>query len=139
MIALACAGAFVAYLPVVTVVVSLPAIQRALGASTAQLAWVSDAFVLPVAALILTAGVFGDVHGCKKVYQVGLALTTNTADLDGSCVRRAASVAGFGPGPSPLPIVGISHQDRRSIEMPVQQTDALRLRTRIKTFVISHG
>ncbi|MFD3687728.1 MFS transporter [Nocardiopsis sp. NPDC058631] len=73
-LALACAGVFVAYLPVVTVVVSLPAIQRALGASTAQLAWVSDAFVLPVAALILTAGVFADVHGRKKVYQVGLAL-----------------------------------------------------------------
>jgi len=27
-----------------------------------------------VAALILTAGVFADVHGRKKVYQVGLAL-----------------------------------------------------------------
>ncbi|WP_433341672.1 DHA2 family efflux MFS transporter permease subunit [Micromonospora sp. CA-111912] len=73
-IALACAGVFVAYLPVVTVTVGLPAIQRALGASTAQLSWVSDAFVLPVAALILTAGVFSDVHGRKKVYQVGLAL-----------------------------------------------------------------
>ncbi|MFD6953286.1 MULTISPECIES: MFS transporter [unclassified Nocardiopsis] len=73
-IALACAGVFVAYLPVTTVMVSLPALQQALDASTAQLSWVSDAFVLPVAALILTAGVFGDVHGRKKVYQVGLAL-----------------------------------------------------------------
>lgn len=73
-IALACAGVFVAYLPVTTVAVSLPAIQRELGTSTAQLSWVTDAFVLPVAALILTAGVFADVHGRKKVYQVGLAL-----------------------------------------------------------------
>ncbi|WP_051300019.1 MFS transporter [Actinomadura rifamycini] len=73
-IAPACAGVFVAYLPVTTVAVSLPEIQRALHASTAQLAWVQDAFVLPVAALILTAGVFGDVHGRKKVYQAGLAL-----------------------------------------------------------------
>ncbi|MDA5141618.1 MFS transporter [Streptomyces sp. AD681] len=73
-IALACAGVFVAYLPVTTVAVSLPAVQEALGASTAQLSWVSDAFVLPVAALILTAGVFGDVHGRRRVYQVGLAL-----------------------------------------------------------------
>jgi hypothetical protein len=39
-------GVFVAYLPVVTVVVRLPAIQRAPGASTAQLSRVSDAFVL---------------------------------------------------------------------------------------------
>lgn len=69
---MACLGVFVAYLPVTTVAVSLPAIQAALGASTAQLSWVQDAFVLPMAAFILTAGVFGDVHGRKKVFQAGL-------------------------------------------------------------------
>lgn len=71
-LAMACLGVFVAYLPVTTVSVSLPAIQAALGASTAQLAWVQDAFVLPMAAFILTAGVFGEVHGRKKVFQAGL-------------------------------------------------------------------
>ncbi|MGF1241237.1 MFS transporter [Streptomyces sp. 2-6] len=70
---LACLGVFVAYLPVTTVSVSLPAIQRALGASTSELSWVSDAFVLPMAALILTTGVWGDVHGRKKVFQAGMA------------------------------------------------------------------
>ncbi|GAA2581587.1 hypothetical protein GCM10010304_24310 [Streptomyces roseoviolaceus] len=69
---MACIGVFVAYLPVTTVSVSLPAIQRDLHASTSQLSWVSDAFVLPMAALILTAGVVGDVHGRKKVFQAGL-------------------------------------------------------------------
>ncbi|WP_371583864.1 MFS transporter [Streptomyces sp. NBC_01314] len=72
---MACVGVFVAYLPVSTVSASLPAIQRALDASTAQLSWVSVAFVLPMAALILTAGVFGDVHGRKKVFQAGLAFS----------------------------------------------------------------
>lgn len=70
---MACVGVFVAYLPVTSVSVSLPAIQRALHTSTSQLSWISDAFVLPMAALILTAGVFGDVHGRKKVFQAGLA------------------------------------------------------------------
>lgn len=69
---MACLGVFVAYLPVTTVAVSLPAIQSALSTSTAQLSWVQDAFVLPMAAFILTAGVFGDVHGRKKVFQAGL-------------------------------------------------------------------
>jgi EmrB/QacA subfamily drug resistance transporter len=69
---MACIGVFVAYLPVTTVSVSLPTIQRDLHASTSQLSWVSDAFVLPMAALILTAGVVGDVHGRKKVFQAGL-------------------------------------------------------------------
>lgn len=72
---MACVGVFVAYLPVTTVAASLPAIQRALDTSTAQLSWVSVAFVLPMAALILTAGVFGDVHGRKKVFQAGLAFS----------------------------------------------------------------
>lgn len=71
-IVMACLGVFVAYLPITTVAVSLPAIQRALDTSTAQLSWVQDAFVLPMAAFILTAGVFGDVHGRKKVFQAGL-------------------------------------------------------------------
>ncbi|WP_373308101.1 MFS transporter [Streptomyces humidus] len=73
-IVMACLGVFVAYLPITTVAVSLPAIQRALHTSTAQLSWVQDAFVLPMAAFILTAGVFGDVHGRKKVFQAGLFL-----------------------------------------------------------------
>ncbi|BBC33969.1 hypothetical protein SGFS_052630 [Streptomyces graminofaciens] len=72
---MACVGVFVAYLPVTTVSASLPAIQRALNTSTSQLSWVSVAFVLPMAALILTAGVFGDVHGRKKVFQAGLAFS----------------------------------------------------------------
>ncbi|WP_202501426.1 MFS transporter [Streptomyces sp. SID5785] len=69
---MACLGVFVAYLPITTVSVSLPAIQQALDASTSQLAWVQDAFVLPMAAFILTAGVVGEVHGRKKVFQAGL-------------------------------------------------------------------
>jgi EmrB/QacA subfamily drug resistance transporter len=71
---MACLGVFVAYLPVTTVSASLPAIQSALHASASQLTWVSAAFQVPMAALILTAGVFGDVHGRKKVYLAGLAL-----------------------------------------------------------------
>ncbi|MEU5979815.1 MFS transporter [Streptomyces sp. NPDC047315] len=73
---MACVGVFVAYLPVTAVSVSLPAIQRALDATTSQLSWVSAAFVLPMAALILTAGVIGDVHGRKKVFQAGLVFAT---------------------------------------------------------------
>ncbi|MFF3332956.1 MFS transporter [Streptomyces sp. NPDC002888] len=88
---MACLGMFVAYLPVTTVSVSLPAIQSVLHASTSQLTWVSSAFQLPMAALILTAGVFGDVHGRKKVYlagqlvdKAGNVIGTATTGPDGS-------------------------------------------------------
>lgn len=91
---------FVAYLPVTTVSVSLPAIQRSLNTSTVQLSWVSDAFVLPMAALILTAGVFGDVYGRKKVYQVGLALS-GLSGLSGLVALCAPSIQVLWAGQAP--------------------------------------
>ncbi|WP_240649485.1 MFS transporter [Streptomyces sp. Z26] len=69
---MACVGVFVAYLPVTGVAASLPAIQAALDASTSQLTWVQSAFILPMAALILTAGVVGSVHGRKRTYVAGM-------------------------------------------------------------------
>ncbi len=73
-VALACLGVFIAYLPLAAVQVSLSTIGRALGASTADLQWISDAYTIPMAALILSCGVFGDIYGRKRVYLVGLAL-----------------------------------------------------------------
>ncbi|WP_246573513.1 MFS transporter [Kineosporia corallincola] len=71
---MACVGAFVAYVPVTTVSISLTAIQRGLGGSTADLSWVTTAFVLPMAACILIAGALGDAYGRKKVFLAGLLL-----------------------------------------------------------------
>ncbi|MFG2821528.1 MFS transporter [Kitasatospora sp. NPDC048365] len=73
-ILLACLGVFTAYLPVVGVSTSLPVIQRAFDASTVELQWVTDAFILPTAALLLTCGVLGERYGRKKVYLAGLGL-----------------------------------------------------------------
>lgn len=112
---MACLGVFVAYLPVTTVSVSLPAIQRALGASTAQLSWVSDAFVLPMAALILTTGVVGDVHGRKRVFQAGMALCAVGAAISvnsGSVQALWAGQAASGLGAAallPTTLALISH------------------------------
>ncbi|MFE7975011.1 DHA2 family efflux MFS transporter permease subunit [Streptomyces shenzhenensis] len=73
-ILLACLGVFASYLPVVGVAVALPVIQQALDASTAGLQWVTDAFILPTAALLLTCGMLGELYGRKKVYLAGLTL-----------------------------------------------------------------
>jgi EmrB/QacA subfamily drug resistance transporter len=74
-VALACIGVFVSYLPVVGVSTALPVIQQALDASTAGLQWITDAFILPTTALLLTFGVIGDLFGRKKIYLAGLSLT----------------------------------------------------------------
>ncbi|GAA4790187.1 MFS transporter [Streptomyces ziwulingensis] len=70
---LACLGVFVSYLPVVGVSTALPVLHEALDADTAGLQWITDSFILPTAALLLTCGMLADLYGRKKVYVAGLA------------------------------------------------------------------
>ncbi len=65
-------GLLAAYVPVTAVITALPSIQRGLSASASSLQWVSDALVIPMATLTLSVGVFGDVHGRRKVFLAGL-------------------------------------------------------------------
>ncbi len=59
-IGLAVLGVFVTYVPITAVAVALTTIGNATGASTSDLQWVSDSYVIPMAAAVLSAGVFGD-------------------------------------------------------------------------------
>ncbi|HET8976710.1 MAG TPA: MFS transporter [Solirubrobacteraceae bacterium] len=48
--------------------------QQDLGTSSAQLTWISDAFLVPVTLLELTFGVLGDLFGRKRLLIIGAAL-----------------------------------------------------------------
>ncbi len=67
-------GAFMVLLDGSIVLVALPTIQSDLHARLADLQWTVDAYTLPFAALMLTAGTLGDRIGRKRVFLVGLAL-----------------------------------------------------------------
>lgn len=54
--------------------VVLPALQRSLGATSAELFWVLNAYMLMLAALILIGGALGDKLGRKKIFMVGIAI-----------------------------------------------------------------
>lgn len=54
--------------------VAIPALQRELGATTSQLQWVVDAYVLVFAGLLLTAGALGDRFGRKGALGAGLVV-----------------------------------------------------------------
>src|ERR1700760_872235 len=71
----ACLGVVAAYLPFTGTTTALPTMALQLHASTSDLQWVSDLFVIAMAAVLLPAGVIGDVHGRKKVFTAGLGLT----------------------------------------------------------------
>jgi EmrB/QacA subfamily drug resistance transporter len=54
--------------------VALPTLQRDLHASTTQLQWIIDAYVLVFAGMLLTCGSMGDRFGRKSALSIGLAL-----------------------------------------------------------------
>lgn len=52
--------------------VALPTLERDLGASSSQLQWIVDAYLLVFAGLLLTAGALGDRFGRKRALSFGL-------------------------------------------------------------------
>ncbi|MFT4263177.1 MAG: MFS transporter [Nocardioides sp.] len=71
-----CAATFMLLLDVTIVVVALPDIQRHLDATLGQVQWVTDAYALSLAALLLTAGVLADRFGRRLLFLIGLAIFT---------------------------------------------------------------
>ena len=67
-------GFVVVQLDVTIVNVALPRIGRDLATSVAALQWVVDAYTLAFAVLLLSAGVFADRLGPRRVYLTGFAL-----------------------------------------------------------------
>ena len=53
---------------------AIPAIRAELGSTLAQAQWVSNAYMLPLAALILLGGAFGDRFGPARVFGTGIAV-----------------------------------------------------------------
>ena len=69
-----CLGSFMILLDASIVALALPAIQATLHASLADLQWTIDAYTLPFAVLMLSAGTLGDRFGRKRVFLFGLFL-----------------------------------------------------------------
>ena len=69
-----CLGLFMVFLDGSIVNVALPTIQADLHAQLSDLQWVVDAYTLPFAALMLTAGTQGDRFGRKRFFLAGLVL-----------------------------------------------------------------
>src|SRR5690606_39904565 len=54
--------------------VAIPTLQRELGASTGELQWVVDSYILVFAGLLLTMGALGDRYGRRGALGIGLAV-----------------------------------------------------------------
>jgi EmrB/QacA subfamily drug resistance transporter len=71
--------------------VALPTMSTQLGANNSQLQWISDAYIVVFAAMLLPAGLLGDRFGRKKVLLSGLVLFV-LASIVGTLVSSASAV-----------------------------------------------
>src|SRR6478672_12445520 len=73
---LVCTAVFMLLLDVPVVSVALPSIQRDLRASLPDLQWVSAAYSLVLAVLLLPAATTGDRVGRRRLFLVGIVIFT---------------------------------------------------------------
>ncbi len=66
------------------ITVGLPSIQREFGTGAAGLQWIINAYLLPMAALVLLGGALGDHLGRKRFFMFGLVIF-NLATLGCAC------------------------------------------------------
>lgn len=67
-------GSSLAFLLGSVVNVALPAMQRALGASAAEMQWVPNAFLLTLGAMVLLGGAAGDRYGRRRMFLWGIGV-----------------------------------------------------------------
>ena len=84
-----CAGMLMIILDQTIVNVALPTIQDDLGFSQSSLAWVVNAYLIPLGGLLLLAGRLGDLVGRNRVFLAGLALFTLASVLCGASQTEA--------------------------------------------------
>src|SRR4051794_17411678 len=75
-IAVTGAALFMVVLDNLIVASTLPAIQRALGASLESLEWVLNAYILGFGVLMLTAAALGERYGRRRIFIAGVVLFT---------------------------------------------------------------
>ncbi len=122
MVLLICSSSlFITYLDSTILNVALPTLQRDLHASIAGLQWVSDAYLLVVASLLMLTGSAADRLGRKRLFLIGLAgfslgsLLCSLAPNTGSLValRMLQGLGGSMLTPVSLSIVRNTFHDQK--------------------------
>jgi EmrB/QacA subfamily drug resistance transporter len=90
----ACSGLFVLMLDSTVVVLALPAIHADLGASLDGLQWVQNAYLLTLAATVVSAGRLGDILGRRRVFIAGMIGFAAGSVVSGSAADEGMLVAG---------------------------------------------
>nr|WP_221375648.1 MFS transporter [Actinoplanes polyasparticus] len=73
--------------------IAIPSLIRDLGAGTAQIQWIIDAYILVFAGLLLTAGSLSDRHGRRRGLVIGLVVFGSASVLATLCQTPAQLIA----------------------------------------------
>ena len=73
---------------------ALPSLQSQLSLSVTELQWMVNAYLLPIACLVLPAGTLGDRYGRKRVFTAGLAIFIVASALVGLSLNGQIAIAG---------------------------------------------
>ena len=76
-------GSSLAFVDGTVVNVALPALQRELAATVADVQWVIEAYALLFSALLLVGGSLGDRFGRRRVYAIGIVVFASASALCG--------------------------------------------------------
>jgi len=93
-LAVVCLAVFVTVLDGTIVNVALPSLAVELGASTRQLQWIVDAYLLVFTGLLLAAGGLGDRYGRKRILIAGLVVFGATSAYAGSVGSPGSLIVG---------------------------------------------
>src|ERR1700716_2606680 len=88
-----CTGFLLIVVDSTVVNVALPSIQRDLGFSQANLAWVVNAYLIASGGLLLLARPPGDLVGPKRVFLVGVGMFTVASALCGLSFSQPVLIA----------------------------------------------
>lgn len=88
------AGTFMVVLDCFIVNVSIPSMQRDLGAGAATIEWIVAGYGLTYAAGLITGGRLGDLHGRRRIFALGLTVFTLASAACGLAPNAAWLIAG---------------------------------------------
>jgi MFS family permease len=132
-------GSSLAFIDGTVVNLALPALQRELGATLAEIQWVVEAYELLFSALLLVGGALGDRFGRRRVYAAGIVLfaaasvARGLAGSTGELVAARAAGRRGAAGAGSLAILSASFPDGergRAIGTWLAQRHHDRLRSR---------
>ncbi len=93
---IACLAQFMVVLDATIVNVALPSIQRGLGFSPANLAWVVNAYTLVFGGFLLLGGRASDLLGRKRLFMAGIALFSLASLFNGLAQSSTMLIVGRG-------------------------------------------